>query len=90
MPGVRRIGSVPEEKYRLAVNLSDEPLNFVPAHVKTSSARRCGERWKRRPAIMAAGGVGLEPFEVRINTGLLSTLFLIILVIWLIYSTKKV
>lgn len=31
MPGVRRIGSVPEEKYRLAVDLNDrEPLNFVP------------------------------------------------------------
>ena len=30
MPGVRRIGSFPEEKYRLLADWNDEPLNFVP------------------------------------------------------------
>lgn len=88
MPGVRRIGSVPEEKYRLAVNLDAEPLNFVPSHVAGSSCG-CGERWRHRPPVMAAGGVGLEPFEVKINTGFLCTLLVIILIIWLIYNTAN-
>lgn len=89
MAGVRKIASGKNEKYRLAVNLDDEPINFNPAHVPSTSSRRCGERWVRRPPVMAASGIGIEPFEVRINTGFLSTLLIIILVLWLVYSTSN-
>ncbi|ARF11450.1 hypothetical protein Klosneuvirus_1_307 [Klosneuvirus KNV1] len=88
MPGVRKIGSVPNEKYRLAVNLDAEPLNFVPAHASKSGCG-CGERCRRRPPVMAAGGIGVEPFEVKINTGFLSTLLILILIVWLVYNTSN-
>lgn len=84
MPGVRKLGCRPEERYRLAVNLNaDGPINFVP------QGSSCGKRWRRRPPVMAADGIGLEPFDVTINTGFLCTLLIIILIIWLIYSTSN-
>lgn len=88
MYGVRRLGSVPEEKYRLTVNIDEEPLTFVPAHVPQSGKTCCG-RLRRRPPVMAAGGIGLEPFEVRINTGLLFTLIILAIAIWLIYNSRN-
>ena len=90
MPGVRRLGCAREEKYRLAVDLdADEPNNFIPPPIPSGGGRRCGERWRRRPPVMAATGIGLEPFEVSVNIGFICTLLIIILIIWLVYNTAN-
>ena len=33
MPGIRRLADAEEERYRLDVELPDEPLNFIPSYV---------------------------------------------------------
>lgn len=83
MPGVRKLGDRPEERYRLTVDLDAPTYNYVPVIGKQSSGCR------RRPPVMAAGGVGIEPFDVRFNPRFLIQLLIIILIIWFVYNMSK-
>ena len=89
MPGIRKLADAEEEKYRLEVELPDEPMNFIPSRVPSYNNPS-----RYYYAGLGAPSCGMAPEEEmmegfghsRLNLRFLIRMAIFILLIVLIYN----